>query len=147
MFVGTVKVPRLVGQEHQRKTKNQTWLEQACLVCLGHMDVWTDDEERRAILVQPRCQWSAEKASVTSALRQHDTTNAFLSIKHDVVKQAANEMALRRCRRGIFQSDGPTTLSSEVCHRLPQVTFSVVPSRALCQVPFDEIGRTTVPVL
>ena len=27
------------------------------------------------------------------------------------------------------------------------VTLSVVPSRALCQVPFDEIGRTTFPVL
>ena len=42
-------------------------------------------------------------------------------------------------------SDGPTTLSSEVCHRLPRVTFSVVPSRALCQVTFNEIGRTTFP--
>ena len=42
-------------------------------------------------------------------------------------------------------SDGPTTLSSEVCHRLPRVTFSVVPSRALCQVPFNKIGRTTSP--
>ena len=40
-------------------------------------------------------QWSADKAGVTSALRLHDATNAFLSMKHDVDKQAANQMALK----------------------------------------------------
>ena len=45
--------------------------------------------------MQQRCQWSAAKAGVTSALRLHDATTAYLSMKHDVAKQAANEMALR----------------------------------------------------
>ena len=56
-------------------------------------------------------------------------------------------LALIETPRPGLGSDGPTTLSSEVCHRLPRVTLSVVPSRALCQVPFNEIGRTTFPVL
>ena len=44
------------------------------------------DGRRRegAILVQQGCQWSAEKAEVTSALRLHDATNAYLSTRHDV---------------------------------------------------------------
>ena len=46
-----------------------------------------------AILVQQRCQWSAASAGVTSVFRLHDATNANLSMKHDVAKQAANEMA------------------------------------------------------
>ena len=32
---------------------------------------------------------------MTSVLRLHDATNAYLSVKHDVAKQAANEMALK----------------------------------------------------
>ena len=32
---------------------------------------------------------------VTSALRLHDATNAYLSMKHGVAKQVANEMALK----------------------------------------------------
>ena len=49
-----------------------------------------------AILVQQRChQWSAAKAGVTSALRLHDATHAYLSVKHDVANQAANETALK----------------------------------------------------
>ena len=45
-----------------------------------------------AILVHQRCQWSAAQAGVTSASRLHDATNGYLSMKHDVAKQGANEM-------------------------------------------------------
>ena len=45
--------------------------------------------------MQQRCQWSAAKAGVTSVLRLHDATNANLPMKHDVAKEAANEMALK----------------------------------------------------
>ena len=59
------------------------------------MDPWMGDEGRGAILLQQGgSQWSADKAGVTSALRLQDATNAFLSMKHDVDKQAANQMAL-----------------------------------------------------
>ena len=37
-----------------------------------------------------------------SALRLHDATNAFLSMKHDVDKQAANQMALKDADKGFF---------------------------------------------
>ena len=47
-----------------------------------------------AILVQQRCQWNATRAGVTSILRLVDATAAYLSIKHDVSKEAANKMAL-----------------------------------------------------
>ena len=39
---------------------------------------------------------------VTSALRLHDATNAFLSMKHDVVKHAANEMELKEVDKELF---------------------------------------------
>ena len=47
-------------------------------------------------------QWSADKAGVTSALRLQDATNAFLSMKHDVDKQAANQMALKDADKVFF---------------------------------------------
>ena len=43
---------------------------------------------------------NADKAGVSSALRLHDATNAFLSMKHDVDKQAANQMALKDADKG-----------------------------------------------
>ena len=39
---------------------------------------------------------------MTSALRLHDATNAFLSMKHDVDKQAANQMALKDADKVFF---------------------------------------------
>ena len=38
----------------------------------------------------------AASAGVTSALRLHDATNAYLSWKHEVAKQPANEMVLKK---------------------------------------------------
>ena len=58
------------------------------------MDPWMGDEGRGVILLQ-QGDPSADKAGVTSALRLHDATNAVLSMKHDVDKQAANQMALK----------------------------------------------------
>ena len=55
-----------------------------------------------AILVQQRCQWSAASAGVTSVFRLHDATNAYLSMKHDVAKQAANEMARKEIDKFYF---------------------------------------------
>ena len=66
------------------------------------MDPWMGDEGRGAILLQQRSQWSADKAGVTSALRLHDATNAFLSMKRDVDKQAANQMTLKDADKGFF---------------------------------------------
>ena len=51
------------------------------------------------ILVQQRCQWSTAKAGVTSVLWLRDATNAHLSMKHDVAKQAANEMARKEVNK------------------------------------------------
>ena len=56
-----------------------------------------------AILVQQRCQWSAARAEVTSVLRLHGATNAYLSMKHEVAKQAINEMVLEKRRQGALR--------------------------------------------
>ena len=45
---------------------------------------------------------SAAKAGVTSALRLHDATNAYLLMKRDVAKRAANEMALKEVDKEFF---------------------------------------------
>ena len=55
--------------------------------------------------MQQRCQWSAG-AGVTSVLRLHDVTNAYLSMKHDVGKQAANEMALKEIALAVVTVGG-----------------------------------------
>ena len=55
-----------------------------------------------AILIQQRCQWSAARAGVTSVLRLHDATYAYLSMKHDVAKQAANKMASKEIDQFYF---------------------------------------------
>ena len=47
-------------------------------------------------------QWSADEPGVTSAVRLHDATNALLSMKHDVDKQAANQMALTDADKVFF---------------------------------------------
>ena len=52
--------------------------------------------------MQRRYQWSAPKTGVTSALRLHNATNAYLSMKHDVARQAANEMALKEVDKFFF---------------------------------------------
>ena len=39
---------------------------------------------------------------VTSALGLHDATNVYLSTKHDVAKQAPNQMALKDVDRDFF---------------------------------------------
>ena len=52
--------------------------------------------------MQQRCQWSAAEAGVTSALRLHAATNAYLSMKHDVAKQAANGMRSKMWTRKFF---------------------------------------------
>ena len=39
---------------------------------------------------------------MTSVLKLHDATNAYLSMKHDVAKQAANEMALKEIDKFYF---------------------------------------------
>ena len=52
--------------------------------------------------MQQRCHWSADKAGVTSALRLHDATYAFLSMVHDVAMQAANEIALKEMDKFFF---------------------------------------------
>ena len=56
------------------------------------------DGRRRegAIVVQQRFQWSGEEASVTSALRLHDATNAYLSTKHG---RWPNRQQIRWCSK------------------------------------------------
>ena len=68
--------------------------------------------------VQQRCQWSEAKAEFTSVLRLHDATNAYLSMKHDVAKQAAKRDGVPRTRQCIFRSprsSGSGTISNEEC--------------------------------
>ena len=57
--------------------------------------VWRDEEERERLGCNRYVKWSAAKAEVTSAMRLHDATNAYQSMKHDVAKQAANEIETR----------------------------------------------------
>ena len=52
--------------------------------------------------MQQRCQWSAAKTGVTNVLRLHDARNAYLWTKHDVVKRAAKEMALKEVDKFFF---------------------------------------------
>ena len=40
---------------------------------------------------------------MTSVLKLHDATNAYLWTKHDVAKQAANEMALKEIDKFFFK--------------------------------------------
>ena len=96
---GKIVVQRLVGQEDQRKSKepdpietNVSWAPRAngCL------------EAKTGGSVQHRCQWSAAKAGVSSVSRLHHATNVYLSMKHDVAKQAANEMALKKKGGQVF---------------------------------------------
>ena len=56
-------------------------------------------------------QWSADKAGVTSAVRLQDATNAFLSMKHELDKQAANQMALRDPDKVFFFFDQRISLT------------------------------------
>ena len=59
---------------------------------------------------------SAAKAGATSALWLHDATNAYLSMQHEVAKQAANEMALKEVDKFLFDpriSLGAVTISVE----------------------------------
>ena len=66
--------------------------------------------------MQQRCQWSAAKAGVTSVLRLCDATNAYLSMKHHVAKQVANEVALKEVDKLFFDlriSMAVVTISDE----------------------------------
>ena len=50
-------------------------------------------------MVQQRCQWSAEKAGVTSAVRLHDATNAYSSLYHGSAEEAAHWLVLKETDR------------------------------------------------
>ena len=78
------------------------------------------ERQRRqgAILVQERCHWSAARAGATSVFRLHDATNAYLSMKHDVAKQAASEMAFKEIGKFYFDqriSSAVVTAGGEEC--------------------------------
>ena len=65
-----------------------------------------------AILEQQRCQWSAEKAGVTSALRLHDATNAYLSTKHDVANRQQIRWHSKRWTRNLFDQRIPVAIGT-----------------------------------
>ena len=92
---GKVVVRRLMKQEDQRK--KQGTIPDRSKRFLGTLAYGCLEGRRRegVTWVQQRCQWSEAKAELTSVLRLHDATNAYLSMKHDVAKQAANEMAFQ----------------------------------------------------
>ena len=50
-------------------------------------------------MVQQRCQWSAEKAGVTSAVRLHDATNAYSSLYHGPARKGAHWLVLKETDR------------------------------------------------
>ena len=52
-----------------------------------------------ATTVQQRCQWSAEKAGVTSGLRLHDSTNACSSLCHGSATEGAHWLVLKETDR------------------------------------------------
>ena len=84
---GKVVISRLLGQEEPDRCKRDMGI-------LGFR-ISGGTKKGGSVLVQQRCQWSAAMAEVTSVLRLHDATNAYLSMKLDVAKQAANDMALK----------------------------------------------------
>ena len=102
VLCGKVEVPRLVGQEDQRKKQRTKPDRSKRLRALWAHGCLEGRQRVRAILVQHRCQWSAAKAGVTSALSLHDATHAYLSMKHDVAKQAGSEMALKEVDKFFF---------------------------------------------
>ena len=87
------------------KTKNQTQLKQMCLRSLGiWMSGWTTKGGSDSCATKMSAERRKGGRDITSALRLHDATNADLSKKHEMAKQAANEMALKRSGQGVFRS-------------------------------------------
>ena len=97
-----IMVPWPVGQK-TREIKKEPDLSQANSSAPWAHGCLEGRRREGAILVQQRCQWSAASAGVTSVFRLHDARSAYLSMKHDVAKQAANEMALKRDRQVLLR--------------------------------------------
>ena len=71
---------------------------------------WLAGRRREGAILGQRCQWSTAKAGVTSVLWLRDATNAHLSMKHDVAKQATNKMALKEVDNFSWTSAFPQQL-------------------------------------
>ena len=65
----------------------------------GPTDVWRDKEERERLGCKKDASGAQKRRGVISTLRPH---NACLSRRHDVAKQAANEMALKELDKEFF---------------------------------------------
>ena len=88
------------------------------------MDVCREGRRREgAIKVQQRCQWSAEKARVTSALRLYDVTKACLSLHHGSAKGKRRMGWCSRKRTSSPLTQESLTPFSTSLMRKPRLTY------------------------
>ena len=104
---------RGLWDDKNQRTKQRTKLDRINRILEALAYGCLDGRRREgAILVQQSWQWSAAKAGVTAAPRLHDATNAYLAMKHDVTKQAANEMTLKEVDKSFFDQRIPLAVGT-----------------------------------